>query len=246
MLSLSQLFAEFRCQYLCHTVIFQFLKIGGICSSNPVSVLSTGCVCPMVGDRRELSILHHIKWHSSLHMIWEECILCPVVSTLGMTSILVKVKWFKLILSRFGTIVEKVSQKQVTNLQCRLATWKLLWKLLWFWGHKNKNVPHSLSPAEEPDIMIQAKCDPCISDPCMNNAECRIDPVEQYVCTCPAGVKGRNCETEVNECEDRPCMNGGSCVDLLGTFRLVMLSCCHYGWGGCLRWLLGVATWGGC
>ncbi|KAJ8025760.1 Slit-like 2 protein [Holothuria leucospilota] len=72
---------------------------------------------------------------------------------------------------------------------------------------------------EEPDITIQAKCDPCISLPCLNNAECRIDPVEQYVCTCPPGFKGRNCEAEVNECEDWPCANGGSCIDLHGSFR---------------------------
>ncbi|XP_071827051.1 slit homolog 2 protein-like isoform X4 [Apostichopus japonicus] len=72
---------------------------------------------------------------------------------------------------------------------------------------------------EEPDIMMMAKCDPCISEPCMNNAECRVDPVEQYICTCPPGFKGRNCEAEVNECEDWPCMNGGSCVDLHGSFR---------------------------
>ncbi|XP_072177932.1 slit homolog 2 protein-like [Diadema setosum] len=72
---------------------------------------------------------------------------------------------------------------------------------------------------EEPDIMIRAKCDPCLSSPCENEGVCLTDPIERYRCQCPAGFKGLNCEAEINECDQRPCMNGGVCENLAGGFR---------------------------
>ena len=32
-----------------------------------------------------------------------------------------------------------------------------------------------------------------------------------YVCVCPQGWEGKMCQTETNECDPNPCMNGGTC-----------------------------------
>lgn len=39
------------------------------------------------------------------------------------------------------------------------------------------------------DMSIQAKCEPCLSNPCNNDGTCSNDPVHYYRCTCPYGFK---------------------------------------------------------
>ena len=48
--------------------------------------------------------------------------------------------------------------------------------------------------------------------PCWHNATC-IDGVANYTCDCVPGYTGKNCETDINECESNPCQNGGTCID---------------------------------
>ena len=38
------------------------------------------------------------------------------------------------------------------------------------------------------------------------------DGVATYICTCPAGWTGRNCQTSINNCASNPCQNGGTCT----------------------------------
>ena len=38
------------------------------------------------------------------------------------------------------------------------------------------------------------------------------DGVTTYICTCPAGWTGRNCQTSINNCASNPCQNGGTCT----------------------------------
>uniref|UniRef100_A0A672FLA2 Slit homolog 2 (Drosophila) n=1 Tax=Salarias fasciatus TaxID=181472 RepID=A0A672FLA2_SALFA len=61
------------------------------------------------------------------------------------------------------------------------------------------------------DISIQAKCDPCLSNPCKNDGTCANDPVHYYRCSCPYGFKGQNCEEPIHACISNPCQNGGTC-----------------------------------
>ncbi|KAK7929454.1 hypothetical protein WMY93_005849 [Mugilogobius chulae] len=61
------------------------------------------------------------------------------------------------------------------------------------------------------DIVIQAKCDPCLSNPCKNDGTCTNDPVNYYRCNCPYGFKGQNCEEPIHACISNPCQNGGTC-----------------------------------
>jgi len=38
-------------------------------------------------------------------------------------------------------------------------------------------------------------------------------PDLRYTCTCNRGFTGKHCETEINECDSAPCLNGGTCID---------------------------------
>uniref|UniRef100_A0A3B3SLZ3 Coagulation factor IX n=1 Tax=Paramormyrops kingsleyae TaxID=1676925 RepID=A0A3B3SLZ3_9TELE len=47
--------------------------------------------------------------------------------------------------------------------------------------------------------------DQCLSSPCQNGAECK-DAISSYICWCPVGFSGKNCE--IGECD----MDNGGCV----------------------------------
>lgn len=36
---------------------------------------------------------------------------------------------------------------------------------------------------------------------------------------CVAGYHGVNCSEEINECLSHPCQNGGTCIDLINTYK---------------------------
>src|SRR6185312_3144266 len=44
------------------------------------------------------------------------------------------------------------------------------------------------------------------------------DSTNHFVCQCPVGYSGAQCQTEINECASVPCGSGGSCSDLVGGF----------------------------
>ncbi|XP_041429989.1 crumbs 2, cell polarity complex component S homeolog isoform X2 [Xenopus laevis] len=39
-----------------------------------------------------------------------------------------------------------------------------------------------------------------------------------YLCRCQPGFTGSNCSVNINECESGPCVNGGTCIDLINGF----------------------------
>ncbi|XP_049927043.1 slit homolog 1a isoform X3 [Epinephelus moara] len=61
------------------------------------------------------------------------------------------------------------------------------------------------------DSTVLAKCNPCLSSPCLNQGICHSDAVEIYRCSCPPGFKGKNCEKALDACVCNPCLNGGTC-----------------------------------
>uniref|UniRef100_A0A665VHV4 Slit homolog 1 protein n=1 Tax=Echeneis naucrates TaxID=173247 RepID=A0A665VHV4_ECHNA len=52
------------------------------------------------------------------------------------------------------------------------------------------------------DTAVLAKCNPCLSSPCLNQGICHSDLVEIYRCSCPPGFKVRatQCHTRLCEC----------------------------------------------
>jgi len=43
----------------------------------------------------------------------------------------------------------------------------------------------------------------------------------QYNCGCASGFAGIHCEVDTDECASYPCLNGATCVDMVGTYRCV-------------------------
>eukprot|EP00121_Abeoforma_whisleri_P000597 Awhi_evm1s523 len=65
----------------------------------------------------------------------------------------------------------------------------------------------------------QHACKIKVSDPCMNGGTCSNNiGTNSYMCTCPAGFSGPNCETNIDECAPNPCQNGGSCTDGIDSY----------------------------
>lgn len=50
----------------------------------------------------------------------------------------------------------------------------------------------------------------CADGPCFNGGLCvgGADPDSAYVCHCPPGFQGSNCEKRVDRCSLKPCRNG--------------------------------------
>ena len=58
----------------------------------------------------------------------------------------------------------------------------------------------------------EGRSDLCSPNPCHHDAPCE-DEGDDYFCTCPAGLSGRDCEIELDLCyEGITCLNGGSCA----------------------------------
>ncbi|XP_060063970.1 uncharacterized protein LOC132544399 [Ylistrum balloti] len=53
---------------------------------------------------------------------------------------------------------------------------------------------------------------------CQNGATCRIVQ-HTYVCDCPLGYSGRECEQITDNCLSEPCYNGATCTSSLGTYN---------------------------
>lgn len=61
------------------------------------------------------------------------------------------------------------------------------------------------------------KIDLCLSEPCAHGV-C-VDHLFNYECVCELGWTGRNCDIDINDCEENPCSNDGTCVDLIDGYK---------------------------
>ena len=71
--------------------------------------------------------------------------------------------------------------------------------------------------------------DPCVNNPCQEWGTCVVTSNRGFVCDCPEGTSGDQCEINPDECENHACVNG-VCVDSLGEYNCV----CDPGFTGTL------------
>jgi hypothetical protein len=45
-----------------------------------------------------------------------------------------------------------------------------------------------------------------------------VDAVNGYLCACPAGYTGDQCQTDIDDCRFGPCQNGGVCIDAVNAY----------------------------
>ncbi|XP_073249729.1 uncharacterized protein [Porites lutea] len=61
---------------------------------------------------------------------------------------------------------------------------------------------------------------PCDSSPCKNTGKCiSLYKENGYKCICVKGFTGKDCETNINDCVNIPCLNNGTCIDLINGFN---------------------------
>jgi EGF-like domain len=49
-------------------------------------------------------------------------------------------------------------------------------------------------------------------EPCHNGGTCENTKPDEYLCKCPEGFSGTNCEVVDNVCATAPCLHGGTCT----------------------------------
>ncbi|XP_072239661.1 protein jagged-1b-like [Leuresthes tenuis] len=57
--------------------------------------------------------------------------------------------------------------------------------------------------------------------PCLNKGTCSNTGPDKYHCSCPEGFSGLNCQIDVDECLVNPCSHGGTCQDLVNSFKCI-------------------------
>ena len=51
-----------------------------------------------------------------------------------------------------------------------------------------------------------------------------MDDINQYDCICTDGYTGENCSVNINDCSPQPCMNNGTCSDMVNGFNCTCIT----------------------
>ena len=76
---------------------------------------------------------------------------------------------------------------------------------------------------------FQTFSDICTPNPCKNNGKCKNEGNDTFICNgCDPGWTGQNCTESINDCLNKPCLNGGECIDALNDYTCT----CPKAWDG--------------
>lgn len=59
----------------------------------------------------------------------------------------------------------------------------------------------------------------CTPETCMNGGKCIPHPWKESLCQCTEGYTGEYCHINVDDCQNKPCKNGGTCTDDVHGFK---------------------------
>lgn len=68
---------------------------------------------------------------------------------------------------------------------------------------------------------IKTETSVCAPDPCQPNGYCNAagGSLDSYICRCKPGFQGVHCETNINDCLNATCFNGGLCIDGVNSYE---------------------------
>ncbi|KAM7385717.1 hypothetical protein PAMP_001779 [Pampus punctatissimus] len=85
----------------------------------------------------------------------------------------------------------------------------------------NNTCPPKTQCLDLPDGLrytCRVPCPPNLQ-PCANGGRCVLTDASSYTCICTPGWSGQSCHTNVNDCVQHWCQNGGTCVDEIDGYR---------------------------
>ena len=89
-----------------------------------------------------------------------------------------------------------------------------------------KNLKVEVENIQKDIIELKKGINECLTNPCQNQGTCTDIP-SGYSCTCVPGFTGKNCEVNIDECSENPCVHG-TCTDEINSYKCV----CETGYVG--------------
>ncbi len=85
------------------------------------------------------------------------------------------------------------------------------------WSSRDASATTSGSAPDSSSDAASHGSTPCANRPCLNDGRC-VEVGAGYLCDCPKGFIGDNCQINPDDCVDHACQNGAECIDGLAEY----------------------------